>query len=367
MPTASLPVLRLNAGKPILAPTLNWWETGVTFNAAATYLPPTPRNAEVIRALLPMLPPDSPDLAEGVVAIHYRARPEVDPGSSFARSFIGLALFTPDLRPLYRYQEPVLYPSPDPDDFDALGVEDPRITCVDGLYVMIYCGVRRDAQNGWAASLCMALSDDLLHWDKLGPLEGDVNRTNNKDGVLFPETFDGKYYLLHRPFGPGLPSAIHLACADQLTGPFTDLGELLRAFPNPSMQASWVGAGSQPIPLDDQRWAFLYHTGNIIRGEDREYDLDAGLLDLRRLQPGNPAAVVTGRIEHLMVPETPAELRSHSALQVGNVLFACGHYEYGGNIIIIYGGADTYTLAASVNKAECCQALERAGLENPFL
>ena len=32
----------------------------------------------------------------GVVAIHYRARPETDPGVPFVRSFIGLALFTPD-------------------------------------------------------------------------------------------------------------------------------------------------------------------------------------------------------------------------------------------------------------------------------
>ena len=86
-----------------------------------------------------------------------------------------------------------------------------------------------------------------------------------------------------------------------------------------------------------------------------------------RLSPECPFAVVTARLEPLMVPETEAELRSRSALQVANVLFACGSYEYRGDIYIIYGGADTYTLAARVNKAALWDALERADLSNPFV
>ncbi|HMN63346.1 MAG TPA: hypothetical protein PJ988_23460, partial [Anaerolinea sp.] len=100
------PIERLNGGEPIIAPSQNWWETGVTFNPAAVYLERSAENDLILRALLPMFNPDDPRLAEGVVAVHYRARPEVDPGSAFARSFIGLTLFTPTLQPLYRYQEP---------------------------------------------------------------------------------------------------------------------------------------------------------------------------------------------------------------------------------------------------------------------
>ncbi|MBE0695553.1 MAG: hypothetical protein IH586_01390 [Anaerolineaceae bacterium] len=33
-----LQVERCNGGEPILSPTTNWWESGVTFNAAAIFL-----------------------------------------------------------------------------------------------------------------------------------------------------------------------------------------------------------------------------------------------------------------------------------------------------------------------------------------
>ena len=198
-------VERCNGGRPIIAPTHHWWETGVTFNAAAFYLERSPKYDAVIRALLPMRTLEDPELSEGVVAIHYRARPEIDPGASFVRSFIGLALFTPDLKPLYRFQEPVLYPSPLPDGYDHYGVEDPRITRLEDAFYMVYCGVRPDpSTSSYRAELCLARSIDLLHWEKLGPIRGDINRTSNKDGVLFPDRVDGKYFLLHRPYGADL-------------------------------------------------------------------------------------------------------------------------------------------------------------------
>ena len=363
------PIERLNGGEPIIAPSQNWWETGVTFNPAAVYLERSAENDLILRALLPMFNPDDPRLAEGVVAVHYRARPEVDPGSAFARSFIGLTLFTPTLQPLYRYQEPVLSPGADPDSQDALGVEDPRITRIGGLFYMVYCGVARDPLNEWSASLCMARSADLLHWEKMGRI-GGLGPRNNKDGVLFPDPVNGRFYLLHRPFGGGLTQAqnvVRLAAASAVEGPYSDLGELFGAYTNPRVQYSWVGAGSVPIPMGGGRYAVIYHTGNALNDKDREYDLDAAVFDFDLLDPNRPAGAIRARLEHLMLPETPAELRSHSALQVGNVLFACGSYEYRGEIYIVYGGADTYTLAAKVSKAALFAALDRAGLENPFL
>ena len=342
----------------------------MTFNAAALYLEPTPENAGVFRGLLPMFSADDPALARGVVAVHYRARPEVDPGSTFTRSFIGLALFSPSLELLYRYQEPVIWPAADPQGFDALGVEDPRITCLDGRFYMVYCGVRADPETVYRAGLCLAVSDDLLHWEKLGPLSGDVNASNNKDGALFPERLDGYYYLLHRPYWDGVPVseyAIRLARSLSLAGPWQELGEVLRSFPNPDMRISWVGAGAVPIALGDGRYLEIYHTGNWVDEQRREYDLDAAVLDFRAWDGRDPRGLVTARLEHLMRPQSQAELHSHSRLQVANVLFACGAYELEGNIVIVYGGADTYTLAAQVGRAELLEALEQAGTDTPFV
>jgi predicted GH43/DUF377 family glycosyl hydrolase len=363
-------VERLNGGEPILAPTMNWWETGVTFNAAAYFLPRQPENALIIRTLLPMLPDDDPRLGEGVVAIHYRARPEQDPGSAFVRSFIGLALFTPKLQPLYRYQEPVVFPTANPLGFDSLGVEDPRITRLGGLFYMVYCGVQADPLKTWKANLCMAVSPDLLHWEKLGIIPGAPEQYNNKDGVLFPDVIDGKYYLLHRPFDESLPReeiAIHLATSESPAGPWKEAGEVLRAFRNPKMHSSWVGAGSVPIWVAGKQYIEIYHTGNYLNEVDREYDLDAALFDFDCYRPEDPSSLVVSRVEPLMAPETPAELRSRSQLQVGNVLFACGSYEYQDWIYIVYGGADTYTLAARVKKGDLLEGLQKSRNENPFL
>lgn len=364
-----LPVERCNGGEPIISPTTNWWETGVTFNAAALYLEPSPENERIIRTLLPMRAYGDPDLAEGVVAIHYRARPETDPGSSFVRSFVGLALFTPDLKPLYRYQEPVIYPSPDPDGFDRYGVEDPRINRIGNTFYMLYCGVQADPVHTWRVNLCLATSKDLLHWEKHGPIPGDPGKFNNKDGVLFPEPVDGRYYLLHRPFYEGmqLPEfAIRLAVSDTLYGPWEDCGEVLRSYTNPHMRASWVGAGSVPVKVGDKQFVAITHTGNFLNEVDREYDLNAVLFDFAAFDPAHPSSIVTSRLEPLMVPETPAELHSHSQLQVGNVLFACGSYEYNGYLYIVYGGADTYTLAARVSMQSLVEAVQKCGLDNPF-
>lgn len=146
-----------------------------------------------------------------------------------------------------------------------------------------------------------------------------------------------------------------------------DGGALLRAFANPAMRASWVGSGSVPIRVGEGRYLEIYHSGNWVDTERREYDLDAVLLDFNAWDGRDARGLVTARLEHLMRPETPAELHSHSRLQVANVLFACGSYELDGEITVIYGGADTYTLAARVNKAALLNALEKSGTENPFI
>lgn len=353
-------IRRLKNGRPIIRPSSHWWETGVTFNAGAVLV----RDAGLIASLLPMTANPSRFTEDGVVAVYYRARAEVDPQSEFSRSYIGLAVFDTCFRLLYRYKEPLLRPDAEPDGIDALGVEDPRITYIDGCYWMVYCGVRRDVKAAYKGGLCLACSRDLIHWKKLGLLKGEINRTNNKDGALFPDKIGGKYLLLHRPYWDGLPQdelAIRLASADAPEGPWVDLGEMMRARPNPAMRTSWIGAGSVPEKVDANRYLMIYHTGNFIDQSEREYDLDAALVDFSGWRGGNPSELVFSRVEHLMRPKTSAERKSPSALKVSNVLFACGSFRLNDDLVIVYGGADTYTLAAKVNWDGLVSRLEREG------
>ena len=343
----------------------------MTFNAAAVYLDRSAVNDRIIQTLLPMRRLQDPDLANGVVAIHYRARPETDPGVPFVRSFIGLALFTPEFRELYRYNEPVIYPDPMDDGDDVLGVEDPRITRIGDTFYMIYCGLRKDPETIYFTQLCSARSKDLLHWEKLGPMNGDINKHRNKDGVLLPGQ-------VRRQVLAPAPSVVGRAwrtrtmrCTSRSAKHRTEYGGTSDRSCGPLRTRDSKNPGSVRVPfpllLGDGRYLMIYHTGNSKPDGTMEYDLDAALLDLRRAGT-DPAGVVHGRIEHFMVPETPEELASQSSLQVQNVLFACGSYEYGEHLYIIYGGADTYLLAARVHTAELRQGTGRPPvMKNPFL
>ena len=56
------------------------------------------------------------------------------------------------------------------EDYDRYGVEDPRVTEVDGTYYLTYSGWDRQT-----ALLCLATSTDLRTWTKHGPLFPDFD------------------------------------------------------------------------------------------------------------------------------------------------------------------------------------------------
>ena len=62
-----------------------------------------------------------------------------------------------------------------------------------------------------------------------------------------------------------------------------------------------------------------------------------------------------------MVPETETELRAPFSDSVANVLFTCGAYEYGGDLYIIYGGGDTFIMAARVPVQTLLEHLQMSG------
>ncbi len=357
-----VPVERLHGGAPILQPTQNAWESGVTFNTAAVYLERSEANDPILKQLLAREDLDAPEMREGVVALHYRARPKTDPGYRWNRSFVGLALFTPTLQLIKRYSDPILAPGAHPEDPDYLGVEDPRITRIGAAFYAVYCGVSGAAAEGdWKAANCLASSCDLLHWTKHGALPGNINAANNKDGVLFPEPIQGSYFLLHRPMiGSVSDFSIHIARSDSPLGVWEDCGAVLSSRPDAQCRESWVGAGSVPIPLGGTRYLVIYHTGNVLLSGEREYDLDAAIFDFARFSPTNPTALVEKRLDRLMVPETKYEIAAPYSDSVANVLFTCGSYEYNGDIIIVYGGGDTYIMAARVRKQTLLGYLERS-------
>jgi beta-1,2-mannobiose phosphorylase / 1,2-beta-oligomannan phosphorylase len=382
--TVSLPhVRRCLDGAPILAPTERRWESGVTFNAAVTYLANSDANHALLTRLLAGTVYHHPRSADGLVVVHYRARPKTDPDYLITRSYVGLALFSVDLELIYRFPEPVVQPGTSKTDPDYLGVEDPRVTTFSDKFVMVYCGSGLDAAGEWTGSLCAAESTDLLHWRKTGvmPLRfansdgrtrfddsyfdnlagahGTANQINNKDGVLFPGRVGDSYYLLHRPMlGEMSGWAIHLARSDSLVGPWLDLGPMMRAAPHAGYQDTWPGAGAVPLDLGGGRFLEIYHSGHRAANGSRLYTLGAALLNFNLLEPSRPESLVEARLDHFMVPETSWEIEGPYPDSVGNVLFSCGAFERDGEITILYGGGDTYVMAAKIRTADLLDALK---------
>ncbi len=172
------------------------------------------------------------------------------------------------------------------------GCEDPRITFIEPLrrYVMTYT-----ALSSRGPRIALAMSEDLLHWERLGlatfrPYEGvDFNDVANKDALCFPVAIsdpDGQpsMALIHRPLFPGtgpdetrhcaVPrvvdilresiwisySALLKGCCDHQTcrhlchfGTHRQL-----AAPVAPWEQLKIGGGTPPI-LTPKGWLFLYH------------------------------------------------------------------------------------------------------------
>jgi predicted GH43/DUF377 family glycosyl hydrolase len=166
--------------------------------------------------------------------------------------------------------------------------------------------------------------------------------------------------MLHRPMnGAQSDFSIELALSSTITGKWINCGKILEAYRNPLYRDSWVGGGSVPIPLRDNRYLMIYHTGNWHSNGERVYSMDVAILNFNRFSLDYPAQIIEKRFEHLMVPETRYEKKTpNNPDNQLDCLFPCGSYEYKGDIYIIYGGADHYVLAAKVNRAELLRFLE---------
>jgi predicted GH43/DUF377 family glycosyl hydrolase len=91
-----------------------------------------------------------------------------------------------------RRAAPVLVPETDYEKEG--GVEDPRLVEIDGLYYLTYTGYnKKDAQ------LCLAVSRDLLHWERKGILlpayKGNWNAGWTKSGAILKQKIQGKYWM----------------------------------------------------------------------------------------------------------------------------------------------------------------------------
>jgi len=143
--------------------------------------------------------------------------------------------------------------------YQEYGVEDPRITIINGIYYMTTCSVSSERHSTTLYSSENGLDYTLL---------GIIMDHQNKDMVLFPEKINGKYYALTRPLGelyftvPGnsnyLPgTSINLAESPDLLHWKPADTPYIRARNN-SLISLKLGSGAPPIKTN-AGWLILFH------------------------------------------------------------------------------------------------------------
>ena len=227
------------------------------------------------------------------------------------------------------------------------GCEDPRITFVEPLrrYVMTYTAHSRDGPR-----IALAISEDLLHWQRLGlatfrPYEGiDFVGVDNKDASVFPVAIADpqgqlSMAIVHRPLFRGTrpeeiarlsaPRLVDLeresiwisycstAMADCEASHLRHFGSHHRlATPIEPWERLKIGSGTPPI-LTRHGWLTVYHGVSELLATpntSRALRYSAGVLVLSEERPH----VIRYRSrEPVLTPELPLE----RAGAVANVVF----------------------------------------------
>ena len=252
----------------------------------------------------------------GLFHMHYRAQ-----GSDWV-SRIGYAVSVDGIN-WNRLRRPVLEPF---DVTESRGVEDPRVTLLEGRFYMCYTGYGSEffgegeaTHYGGGITPMIAVSDNLVAWERLGPL---VRGEDNKDHVLFPRCINGRYVALHRR-----PPQIWLAeSCDLMHWP----PERMRPIFGPRPENGWdeKRVGGNGVPIETEHgWLMFYHAYD----NRHVYRLGVCLLDLE-----DPTRVIKRPKDFIFEPQELWELRG----DVPNVVFSCANPVVNGTVYIYYGGAD---------------------------
>jgi predicted GH43/DUF377 family glycosyl hydrolase len=243
------------------------------------------------------------------------------------RSIVGLAQshdgFHFTARP-----EPFLTPSREPpfSEYEEYGVEDPRITFLEGAYHITYSAYSRHGVR-----IALARTRDFESVERISLItEADYRNT-----VLFPEKIDGRYVRLDRPHSEISPWSIWITYSPDLVH-WGDSRVVMKP-----VKYHWdemkIGPGAPPIKTT-QGWLNIYH-GVFPTMDGCVYRLGVALHKL-----DDPAQILGVCDRWILQPEDPWEVVGY----VHNVVFTCGAVpEPDGTLKLYWSGADRVMCAGT--------------------
>ena len=218
-------------------------------------------------------------------------------------------------------------------DMEKDGCEDPRLTLLDDTLVMAYTAFGNCGYQGvYQVSLTSINIRDFLskRWmwgERILVFPG----IRNKDAMIFPRKFGGKYVMFHR-----LEPDICIAYSDDLRR-WYDLKFVMG--PRIGSWDCWkIGAAGPPIELNEG-WLSIYHGVSF----DKIYSLGVALLNRN-----NPEEILYRCEKPILTPVEDYERFG----KVPNVVFSCGNVLMDGQVIVYYGGADSVLCVATYDLCE---------------
>jgi predicted GH43/DUF377 family glycosyl hydrolase len=236
------------------------------------------------------------------------------------RSILGLAESDDGFRFVPR-PKPFMTPAADGifAEYEAFGVEDPRICLIDDQYLITYSAY---SKHGVRIGLARTRDFDSLERIAL------ITQADLRNVVIFPARFDGRYARLDRPHSEISPWSIWLSYSPDLVH-WGDSCVVMKPVPY-HWDEMKIGPGATPIRTPSG-WLHIYH-GVFPTMDGAVYRLGVALHDLE-----DPANVIAVSDRWILQPEDPWEVTGY----VHNVVFTCGAIpEEDGTVKIYWGGAD---------------------------
>jgi len=219
-------------------------------------------------------------------------------------------------------------------DYEEFGVEDPRVTEIEGEFLITYSAYSRHGVR-----IALAKTRDFVTLERVSL----ITEADYRNVVIFPERFHGLYARLDRPHSEIAPWSIWISYSPDLRF----WGESKRIMcPVPyHWDEMKIGPGAPPIRTEEG-WLSIYH-GVFQTMDGAVYRLGVALHDLR-----DPSVIRGAGDTWILQPEDPWELTGY----VHNVVFTCGAVpEPDGTVKIYWGGADTVMCVGEADLAELVQ------------
>jgi predicted GH43/DUF377 family glycosyl hydrolase len=226
---------------------------------------------------------------------------------------------------------------------ESYGVEDPRITPLDGRFYITYV-----AASPHGACTALASTDDFAGFQR----HGVIFPPENKDILLFPRRIDGQYVAIHRPN----PST-HFTPPEMWLGRSADLThwgqhEVLVSTVNATdWSIGRIGGGCPPLETD-RGWVEVYH-GNNKKPGSGEGEVGAYVGAALLMDRENPGRILGRSQRPIMIPEADFETSGF----VRDVVFPTGIVDRGETVLIYYGAADKATGVVEWSKRELLDRL----------